>query len=210
LALFGPRSSRDPLSLDDFLAKYVDSYLLRDLERFSDLGDSPGPGLCLFPQLQTIITGCEMLGRIGSGCRDADAFNWFLQKMRPRGISDEDGREFYGKVRNGVMHTWLANVPLDVHRDRAYAPAHLTVSANGHIVIELHTFHQEFKAGVTRVFRSEEFKDQWDRFQKHLDDWMVDRTKATTLFEMLPPAPSEVQIIPCSTTAGRAILLREP
>src|SRR4051812_42904904 len=110
------------LPLGEFLAKYVDAYLLPDLKRLGGLGDSPDsgqplPGLCLFPHLQTIISACEMLGRVGGGNLKKHAFTWFFTRMYSGKLSAEACGEFYRTVRNGMMHTWLPNASIEVHRN---------------------------------------------------------------------------------------------
>jgi hypothetical protein len=120
------------VSIDEFLAQFVDGYLLSDLQAMADVKpDSPLGGVG-YPMVVTTLSGIELLGNLllpvsteaagnpshrGNQCF---LYYWDEYLTAERPIYQGLGRAFRQLVRNGVAHTFVAKGNIYVPRNGPY------------------------------------------------------------------------------------------
>jgi len=117
-------------TLGDFLATYVEGYLLEDVRRLVDVRPATGmtTGACGYPLVMTVCSGVELLGALCSdkklifrGKKKEPEFaqNNFVRYWRKHMYPQVPhlrrvGRGIYALVRNGLAHSFLKKGPVVV------------------------------------------------------------------------------------------------
>lgn len=143
-----------PPTLAQFLAKYVDGYLIEDIERLKAVVPEEGKemGACGYPLVMTVCSGIELLGAVSSPRkidfrrRDLPSLN-FLRYWRtylyPKDRNfKRAGRGVYGLARHGVAHAFLMKGPLVVTKREAGPP--LSRTPEREVVINSTTLADDF------------------------------------------------------------------
>jgi hypothetical protein len=136
------------MTVDEFLTRHVDGFLLDDLETMAALPADCGRGALGVPMVLTVFADCELLGGLLSpgNCRTAFVSYW-VDRLYPG--ADRAGAEaLYRLVRDGVGHAFIATPGLRVTRARD--PRHLTYDGDLYIIDAL-TLHDDFRASYAAV-----------------------------------------------------------
>jgi hypothetical protein len=138
------------MTVDEFLTRHVDRFLLDDLETMAGLPADTGPGTLGVPMVLTVFAGCELLGGMLSPGTKRTAFvSYWVERLYPG--ADRAGAEaLYRLVRDGVGHAFIATPGLRVTRTRD--ERHLTRDGDAFIVDAL-TLHDDFRASYASVRR---------------------------------------------------------
>lgn len=138
------------MTVDEFLTRHVDRFLLDDLETMAGLPADTGPGTLGVPMVLTVFAGCELLGgMLSSGTKRTAFVSYWVERLYPG--ADRAGAEaLYRLVRDGVGHAFIATPGLRVTRTRD--ERHLTRDGDA-FVIDALTLHDDFRASDALVRR---------------------------------------------------------
>lgn len=97
------------MTINEFLEKYVDGYLLHDLRQLDQI-DVAGDGNAGYPMLMTTLSGCELLGRLLTGRKKEHAFaHFWVEYLYPHEPHREEiARSVYVLARHGIAHLYVA------------------------------------------------------------------------------------------------------
>jgi hypothetical protein len=170
------------MTVDDFLTRHVDHFVLDDLETMAAMPADTGPGSLGAPMVLTVFAGCELLGgMLSSGTKRTAFVSYWVERLYPG--ADRAGAEaLYRLVRDGVGHAFIATPGLRVTRCRD--ERHLT--RDGDIfVIDALTLHDDFRASYALVRR-----EMVERGQPALFELIAWHENASgELFRHLPGVP---------------------
>jgi hypothetical protein len=170
------------MTVDEFLTRHVDRFLLDDLETMAGLPADIGPGTLGVPMVLTVFAGCELLGGILSAGTKRTAFvTYWVERLYPG--ADRAGAEaLYRLVHDGVGHAFIATPGLRVTRTRD--ERHLTRDGDA-FVIDALTLHDDFRASYALVRREMVERGQPALFE--LIAWH--ENVSSELFRHLPGVP---------------------
>jgi hypothetical protein len=173
------------MTVDQFLTRHVDGFLLDDLETMAALPAEGGTGALGVPMVLTVFAGCELLGGLLSpgNCRTAFVTYW-VDRLYP-GAERAGAEALYRLVRDGVGHAFIATPGLRVTRCRD--ARHLTRDGDAFIIDAL-TLHDDFRASYAAVRREMVERGQPALFE--LIAWY--ENVSGELFRHLPGVPDPV------------------
>jgi hypothetical protein len=136
------------MTVDEFLTRHVDGFLLDDLETMAALPVDAARGALGVPMVLTVFAGCELLGGLlaPGNCRTAFVTYW-VDRLYP-GADRAGADALYRLVRDGVGHAFVATPGLRVTRCRD--ARHLTYDGDVYIIDAL-TLHDDFRASYAAV-----------------------------------------------------------
>jgi hypothetical protein len=196
------------MTVDEFLTRHLDGFLLDDLETMAALPADGERGTLGVPMVLNVFAGCELLGGLLSPgtCRTAFVTYW-VDRLYPG--ADRAGAEaLYRLVRDGVGHAFIATPGLRVTRSRD--PRHLTHDGDIYIIDAL-TLHDDFRASYATVRREMVERGQPALFEliawyenvsgelfRHLPG-IPDPAVATAVTAAVAAAAMESEMVPATT-----------
>ncbi len=149
------------MAIDDFLKRFVEGYLLHDLESMSKITLPAGQndGAAGYPIIATVLAGMELLGNIlMPNTDDFDPKNksndyflnyWdnYFARQYPQytGL----GRVFRQLARNGIAHTFVAKPGIFVEKG-TYRQTSIDTTRQ-EIYIDCNVFYKEFEDSYIRL-----------------------------------------------------------
>ena len=148
------------MTLDDYLAQFIEGYLLEDLASMASikLADGKRYGAVGYPMVMTVLSGIEVLGVLTSQARfnpehGAPRFGEFWQRFvyADRPAVQRLDALVYAFVRHGLAHAFMTKPMIRVtkHHD----PTHLCKDAEGILCLDALTFAEEFVASYRQRLR---------------------------------------------------------
>jgi hypothetical protein len=170
------------MTVDEFLTRHVDRFLLDDLETMAAMPADSGPGTLGVPMVLTVFAGCELLGgMLAAGTKRTAFVSYWVERLYPG--ADRAGAEaLYRLVHDGVGHAFIATPGLRVTRCRD--ERHLTRDGDA-FVIDALTLHDDFRASYALVRR--EMVDRGQPALFELIAWY--ENVSGELFRHLPSVP---------------------
>ncbi len=170
------------MTVDEFLTRHVDRFLLDDLETMAAMPADTGPGSLGVPMVLTVFAGCELLGgMLSSGTKRSAFVSYWVERLYPG--ADRAGAEaLYRMVRDGVGHAFIATPGLRVTRSRD--ERHLTRDGDAYVIDAL-SLHDDFRASYSAVRQEMVERGQPALFE--LIAWY--ENASGELFRHLPAAP---------------------
>lgn len=193
------------MTIDDFLERFVEGYLLGDLRSMERVRLQPGEsyGACGYSMVMVAAAGTELLGGLvyphtfnPSSGRQHFTHYWkqFLYPYAPR--VDAAGL-MYVLVRNGLAHTFVTkpDVLISTHEEAA---KHLAVTEAGTLRIDAHVLASDFRESYFGPFRRHLATQHGrDQAQSQLDALIQAYGDETRIFEptirSLPVAPPQLE-----------------
>lgn len=151
-------------TIQEFLERHVDGYLIHDLRRMSDIKEfENGHGACGYPMLMAILSGIELIGILNSPKKiTEDLFHHNSESFFKEGwnklfidntqYSREPTREIFRKLlRNGLAHMYLSKPNIGV--TKSDSEAHLQ-SEDGMFFVHPIIFFKDFEDAYEKIKQS--------------------------------------------------------
>jgi hypothetical protein len=145
--------------VNNYLEKYIDGYLLCDLESIAyDISPKKHPGAAGYPLILTICSGMELLGallrpKIGEKYDEELGIKYFghywkhyLSKINPE--YDKYGDAARSLVRNGLAHLYMAKPRIGVVKSNS--KYHLK-QLDDHLVFDAVMLYEDFKKSYLEI-----------------------------------------------------------
>jgi len=176
------------MTIENFLSRFVDGYLLHDLENMASLQCLPGcdAGAAVYPLLMTTLSGIELLGGLISQNKFdkykndeyfSNYWNKYLLKV------DQQYKGFEKLVRNlirhGLAHTFLTKHGVLVVKYSGHLKSRSAIYLdliNKTVVVDCVKFCQDFKTSYQQYIRPVIFENintvsfSKDSVQQRLDE----------------------------------------
>lgn len=192
-------------TLDEFLKRNVEGYLLGDIKSMS--GPQPAGG-CGYPLLMTVCSGIELLGALSSnlaqpfkthGMGDKYFLDYWENALYPKDPLRAAGEVVYQLVRHGLAHSFVTKGDVLVINEAG--KPHFTQTAAGVVINSNHlaseftrSYHDEFVAkrlATNRAAMEKRFGEVWNEYEK----------QAKKLWHLLAPLPASPPVAGVSGSA---------
>jgi hypothetical protein len=166
------------MEIEDFLKRFIDQYLLRDLASMAAVSPPPGEtGACGFSMVLVALAGCELLGSITypkpfrplEGRRHFAHF-WRSAMYPTDAVRADLAETIYKLVRHGLAHAFITKPRILVTKT-AGTVNHLCRQPDGSLTVDCLALAHDFRRGYEQ-FVLARMSTPSDRaaLQRQLDD----------------------------------------
>lgn len=193
------------ITIEEFLEKYIEGYLLCDLEKMAkiELDPSEQYGGAGYPMVASILSGMELIGgllstsafiRTKGNCYFQDYWRNYLSKCCPRYNVPGLNSLFRNLVRHGLAHTFLTKMGILVTKNNASSHLAYENQKQNILIIDAVEFYEDFKNSYLGLVKPIAFQglssttvtknSMQDRLDEMLNQYLSDSIK---YFGVLPP-----------------------
>lgn len=210
------------MTIEEFLTKHIEGYLLCDLEKMAEIKLEPPEtyGAVGYPMIATVLSGIELLGGILSiNSFDKNGGNEYFDNYWKNYLSKSCSRYevenlaplFRNLVRHGLAHTFLAKPGILVTKDAS--DTHLQIDTQRQeLSIDSVEFYRDFKKSYTEQVRPIVFEQPAsilttkDNMQARLNEMeKVYSEDSSAFFSRLPQQSSQTLASGASTSVTRSV-----
>lgn len=148
------------MNLDQYLAQFIEGYLLEDLRAMAPIRLAPGKeyGAVGYPMVMTVLSGIEVLGALTSPTKfnPENGASRFGDYWRNYMYPDRPARQrladlVYQSIRHGLAHSFMTKPMIRVTK-HADARSHLTMASNDVLCVDANVLAIDFeKAYLDRL-----------------------------------------------------------